>query len=70
MEKKKLESQFVKKVMSGASPQEIEEAEERWFEFLRILRGIVERLEREGRRHCCGKLLSVHEDEDQQDEAV
>ena len=62
----KLESQFVKKVMAGASPEEVQEAEERWFEFLRILRDMVTRLEKEEKYHRCGELLSAHkEDQDQ-----
>ena len=44
---RKPQSRFVRRVMDGAGEEEIEEATERWFEFLRILDRIVERMDRD-----------------------
>lgn len=40
--KPKSQSAFVRRIMKGASEQEIEEATERWFQFLELLNQIVE----------------------------
>lgn len=45
----KLESHFVRRIMTDATEPEIEEATRRWFDFLRILGGMARRLDREAR---------------------
>ena len=41
----KLESQFIQRVMSGATEADVEDATRRWFEFLKILDRIATRRE-------------------------
>lgn len=45
------ESQFIKRVMPDASPEERADATKRWFGFLRTLDRIVMRLEKETPHH-------------------
>lgn len=46
-EPKKLQSAFVRGVMKGASERDIEDATERWYEFLRILHRIASDMEKQ-----------------------
>jgi hypothetical protein len=41
----KLESQFIRRVMNGATEADVEDATRRWFEFLKILDRITARRE-------------------------